>query len=209
MERLQQERAKGDRDEVLISDIEAALQFTEEDYAKTIYEVKTQTEEGRISYNLLWALLSPNSLVFRRESFVEQDQILRVRKVDYGQSSNGARFASIKCDVIRDDGESFGLAYESLTIDEFPGMRQIRDLDVYPLNMHPESAAIMDQAVARARRFLHVKQTLFETHGSAIREKENTAFETKLEKFFVSVHTSRIILLPFEIKVVCRLTAVS
>ncbi|KAF7790376.1 hypothetical protein EIP86_001331 [Pleurotus ostreatoroseus] len=188
-ERFHQEQAKlqEDRDESLISDLEVALQFIQEDYANTVHEVEMQKAEGRISFNLLWALIRPSSLVFRREPSVEQDQILRVRRVEYGSSSNGARYASIKCDVVRDDGDAFGLASEYLKIDEYTGLRKIHDLDVYPLDMHLESSTIIAQAVSQARRFIHVKQTLFETHGPAMREKENTAFETKIEKFFCAI----------------------
>lgn len=185
-ERLREEQAKTDRDDILISDIEAALHYIAEDHASTIHELHTQINEEQITFNILWALILPNSLVYRHESFSEQDQILRVRVVNYDADNDGIRYALLKCDVVRDDGHSFGLSRERIRIDEFQGLKKIRDLNVYPLKFHPERAAIQEKAITRAHKFAQVKQTLFETHGPAVREMETSTFETRLVKFFVS-----------------------
>ena len=113
----------------------------------------------------------------------EQDQILLARRGSYQRNpSNGAQYYHIKCYVVTDDGESFGLARTDLSIDEFPGAVKIQDMAVYPLCFHSNPQELCDRTIARGKVFASMTgYTYKEISGQAIRETESSS-----EKFYAS-----------------------
>lgn len=178
----EQKSKSGDPDVALVAEIEAALQFITEDFSSVIAEIDCLTRERQISFDLLWAFIPPKTLVYYRDHFTEQDMILRAKAVSYGARQDGGRYAEVSCDLVHDDGDSFGLASHAITIDEFSGLRNVRDLNAYPLSFHPQANVIHAKAVARAQQFLPIKQHLYETRGSAVRLSD----DGKVCKFWVS-----------------------
>ncbi|THG97095.1 hypothetical protein EW026_g4850 [Hermanssonia centrifuga] len=183
IEQLEQEHVKEPRDEGLISDIEVACEFIVEDYTHIIEDVRSLTAQGEITWDLLWAILVPNTLVYRWDHIMEQDQILLMRSISIRLRRDMSRYVRVVCDVVHDDGSSFGIAHEYIEIDEYTGVRNICDLDVYPLIHHGERESAYTKAIERARKFVGIRQHMFDTHGPAMYEKSNANWEKKIVKF--------------------------
>ena len=173
---LTKEQSKDSQDAGLIADIKAALQYIEEEHGKNIADFKKLAAHDEITYLLLWALFAPNTLVYHYHHMTEQGIISIARRVEYRRRRDNSEYALIECDVIGNDGISFGLARDSYEIDFFVGSRTISHLKVYPLKYNMNQAAICEHAVSRGKRFAKLDRHSYnEISGLAMRE-------TRIEK---------------------------
>ncbi|KAJ7054051.1 P-loop containing nucleoside triphosphate hydrolase protein [Mycena amicta] len=183
LKRLEEEKAKAEQDEVLVADITTALQFIHEDYADTLGDFDMLSHH-EISYELLWVIFPPNTLVYRFHTYTEQHQVLMARTFEYSRRPNGSYYARVECDVISNDGNSFGLARDYIEIDAFRGARRIQDLLVYPLEYHSEHEDIRAHAIVRGKKFATLpKHSYHEISGPAMKETMNSQWETRRFKF--------------------------
>jgi len=170
-DRLAKERSKDAPDEALIADITTALRYVEEDHTGNIVDFTRLTAHQEITYDLLWALFVPNTLLYHYHSMTEQAQVLLARSIYYSQRENLTFYAYIDCYVIANDGESFGLARQGLEIDKYSGSCKIQHLTVYPLMYHPDQDAIRDRAIKRGKKFTTMTRRTYKgISGPAIRE---------------------------------------
>ena len=187
--RLTEEEAKNpqERSESLIVDIMAAIQVVEEDLSKTLQDVADLTLQGEITFDLLWTLFKPNSLIYSYHYLTEQSRVLIVRQVEYKMNMDRSRYLYMSCDIIHDDGNLFGFAREHLSIGEYKGVRAIQELPTYPLKYHPTTDAIYAEAVGRGRSYVQLPQHSYqEMNGIAVRDTGMGA-----EKFYVCFHFVR------------------
>lgn len=167
-----------------------ALQFIDEDHGGNIADLSRLTAHEEITYDLLWALIPPNTLLYRFHQFVEGDQIMLARSVTYKKRPDNSYFAQIACDVISNDGSqgnSFGLARELLEINQFYGSHRIQDLPAYPLDYHKDKKTVREHAIHRGKRFAQITRNNFEISGPAMRETMNEKFQVKQFKFNVRI----------------------
>ncbi|KZV69065.1 P-loop containing nucleoside triphosphate hydrolase protein [Peniophora sp. CONT] len=173
IKRLAVERDKEPQDqtESLIVDIIAAIHVVEEDLAHTLLGITQLTSEGEITFDLLWALFKPNSLIYSYHSPTEQSRMLLVRRIEYGMHMDRTRYLKLSCDILHDDGNLFGFAREHLEITEYRGVRTITDLPTYPLQYHPNADAVYAQAIEMGKRYVQMPQHSYhEISGLAVRE---------------------------------------
>ncbi|KAK7047184.1 hypothetical protein VNI00_006850 [Paramarasmius palmivorus] len=184
-ERLEQEESKDVPDPTLINDIKVAIQFVHEEHTDNINNFERLLSHQEMTYELLWALFKPNSLVYRFHPLTEQVQILLARTVAYRQRPHDkSKYAAISCDIINDDGNGFGHARDCLEIDMYAGARRIQDLPVFPLEYHPEQAALRSHTISRGKKFAQMEQHSYhEISGQAMRETMNEDFKVKRMKF--------------------------
>ncbi|KAK0473017.1 P-loop containing nucleoside triphosphate hydrolase protein [Armillaria luteobubalina] len=154
-------------DEALITDLKTSLDYTLEYFQGTLIEFKQLIDDDKIAFEYLWALIPPNTYVYRRFELTEQDQILHALdcSIDYGRGGDPPK-AQLICEIISDDGDSFGLTQVVCEIPHFQGAKKIQDLEVFPLVFHPEADALRERAVARGKKYAKItKPSFHETHG--------------------------------------------
>jgi hypothetical protein len=175
--RFEEEQSREPQDVSLVADLAVALQLIQEDHGTTIADFGRLVSYGEITYDLLWALYPPNTLVHHYHELTEQSQILLVRYVEYLQRQDKSLYLRVCCDIISCDGKSFGLARDlSLEIDIFQGARKIHDLVVIPLKYHTDPSAIRDHAIRRGKKFAQmVGHTYHEISGVAMKEVRKEA----------------------------------
>ncbi|KLO10225.1 P-loop containing nucleoside triphosphate hydrolase protein [Schizopora paradoxa] len=190
VQRLQLEEKKDPKDEDLILDIKAAILVVEEDQGKTMRDLEKLTSQNQITFDLLWAMFIPNTLVFNHHTLIQQDRLLFVRRVGYGERmSDRKRYLKVVCEMVHNDGHYFGFAREHLEIEEFRGAVSITDLNVYPLEYRADKATIYEVAVHFGKIFAQMKpHSYHEIRGQAMREGEQ-----RIEKFFT---TGRVMISP-------------
>ncbi|VDB95411.1 unnamed protein product [Peniophora sp. CBMAI 1063] len=185
LERLAKEQAKEqqDRGEALIIDIMAAIQMIEEDLAKTLHDVSGLTAQQEITFDLLWTIFKPNSLICEYHDFTEQNRLLLVRQAEYKRGMDGSRYLQMTCDIIRNDGSLFGFAQELLMIGEFKGVRPIAELPTYPLKYHPSADDLYAEAVKIGKSYVQLSQHSYHEieAGLALRDQGG-----RVGQFYVS-----------------------
>ena len=111
LERLAVEQKQEERDEPLICDIQAGIYYVEEYLGNTMKDVKQMVSQREISFDTVWALFFPNSLVYSHHTGTDQDTVLIVRRSGYDTRQNDrTRYLKVVCDIIHDDGQEFGFA---------------------------------------------------------------------------------------------------
>lgn len=170
--RLIQEQFTTPQDTPLITDLNAALKFIDEEHGGNIMEFQRLISYGEITWDLLWALFTPNTLVYHYHELTEQDQVLLARSVRLCKRSDDSTYVRVDCDIISCDGKSFWMARDiSNEIDYYPGALKIQDLVVFPLKYHPKASQVLDHAMRRGKKFACMtKNTYHEISGMAMNE---------------------------------------
>ena len=110
------EQKQEERDELLICDIQAGIFYVDEYLGNTMKDVKQMVSQREISFDAVWALFFPHSLVYSHHTKTDQDIVLIVRRSGYDTRRDDTRYLKVVCDIIHDDGEEFGFAKRVLEI---------------------------------------------------------------------------------------------
>jgi len=177
-------KTKENADVDLIEDIDILLRFIDEDYGDTIADCEHLISTNQITFNHLWALFPPNTLVYRYHDVTEQHQVLLYRRMSHLMKDEKGIYVWLTCDFITDDGSAFGLAREHFVIRFFKGTSKIQDLPVYPLQHNKDWINIRESAICRGKKFASIVPQLFEVSGPACEERRSFGErpETKIYK---------------------------
>ncbi|KZF18974.1 P-loop containing nucleoside triphosphate hydrolase protein [Xylona heveae TC161] len=154
LELLKEEESKAEPNKTLINDINTALTFVQEDFSEQIASLNSLREHGEITFDLLWAIFSPKTLVFTQQNSMLEPQAARFKKGDYGTRQNGTAYFSLRCEVISHDGQDFGYGEACYTIDDFEGTKKTHELPVFPFSVHPAKEAMQETLLERGRKFI-------------------------------------------------------
>ena len=194
LEHLAVEQKQEERDELLICDIQAGIFYVDEYLGSIMKDVKQMVSRREISFDALWALFFPNSLVYSHHANTDQDTVLIGRRSGYSaRESNITRgdtsrkvitkYLEVVCDIIHNDGQEFGFARRVFEIDDYPGTRPIASLPVYPLQYHDDNHGVYSRAVELGKRLVQLPTHSFrEISGRASRRVDRR--ETEVRLFF-------------------------
>ena len=150
---------------------------------------------NEITWSLLWALFTPNCMMYHFHQYTEQPQVLLMRRIRQRYRKDGTPYWHVMCDMIADDGLKFGYTKDlgiasrpdlnaDLEIDQYDGARRIQDLIVYPLEYAANPAQIRKDLVERGKKYARmIGNTYWETSGPAMRETMNDRYEVNRFKF--------------------------
>ncbi|RDW90657.1 ATP-binding protein [Aspergillus mulundensis] len=178
------EKAKAQPNTALVNDLSVALAYIEEDHANDVASMEALLSRQEISWGLLWALFIPGSLVYHYHKLTQQKQILRFRQARKRQRTTDHHvvlYWQILCDVIVFDGVKLGFSkVEHFQIDEYPGVRKIYDLEIFPLDFVDGKPDVYKHAVKRGKRYCELKSGKYlECEGPAMREILNKDLKPK------------------------------
>jgi len=132
--------------------LELLVRFLQSHFASAIKTLPKLLEHGEITFDLLWALFRPNSIVYSVDEHSEQPECTMV---DFGDDKEGMRGRFFGLDVrnINWDGKVFGEVSDIIVIYEFPGAQPITSLDAFPLEYHQDMGTVKSTLIKRGRRF--------------------------------------------------------
>ncbi|CZR51157.1 related to TOB3 (member of AAA-ATPase family) [Phialocephala subalpina] len=164
------EKESSTQDEILVADLKTALLFTEEEHGAAIADMSTLLPAEECTWDLLWALFKPSSLVFHFHKYTQQPSLLLFRCVHSGVRFGLARYP------------------EKIEIDQFEGARKIGDLDVVPLQFMERESELRSFLGERGRRYAALKKSYWEVSGLAVREERNPNLEWATKRFSFSAY---------------------
>lgn len=141
-----------------------------------------------ITWDLLWTLFSPNTMIYNDDEITEQPQAFLFRGMEEKWTQAGTRYWFIRADFVADSGQKFGYAShpKGFEIHEYEGARKIRDLVIYPLRFYENEAALRKELIERGKKYSRLSTpTIWETSGPAMTEERNSNWETRPFKFTV------------------------
>ncbi|KAF4839677.1 26S proteasome regulatory subunit 4-like protein A [Colletotrichum siamense] len=121
-------------------------------------EIKPQIERARdlrknevVSFDYLWTLFEPDTEAYARVD--DQDRLFLVKNARYEPRSDGSVVFTLKCQFVDTDGIRFGLASKVFEVHMFDDLLPIRELAIYPSNLHPGMKKIREKLEARGKLF--------------------------------------------------------
>ena len=178
-DRLEDEKNKKVPDEILVADLETALQFTHDEHAQAIADMDTLLAAEECTWELLPLLYRPSSLVYHYHKYTQQDQILRFKRMQKKKRPDSTPYWEFECDVVADSGVRFGLGRypELLEIDKFSGARKIKDLIIQPLKNTGREEQLRESLKERGKKYADLRgatywYVLFSPLVQGIREAE-------------------------------------
>lgn len=130
--------------------------FLQQYFTSIIITLPTLLEKAEITFDLLWALFPPNTLVYTTCHYSEEPKCLIF---DFGEERilKKGKFYVIQCRYLDFNGKVLGQVMSNLLIPEYRGAKPISSLEVYPLEYHTEKAKVQSELVDRGRRFVSLK----------------------------------------------------
>ncbi|XP_044717467.1 ATPase family associated with various cellular activities (AAA) domain-containing protein [Hirsutella rhossiliensis] len=135
--------------------LKVLIKYLDKDYAKVKESLYPMLDSGVITFDLLWALWKPNTLIYGTTYGAVEDP--RVFKVDmaYHQSTiMRGDFYFIEGKYLEFDGKKFGYGTVAEEISDFQGARKITSLPCYPLRYHKEQDQVQKDLIARGKKFV-------------------------------------------------------
>lgn len=168
MNRKAEEESKEEPNRTLVNDISTAIEFAQEQHGSTLANIQSLGNE--ITFDLLWALFAPNTMVYTTENILKEPQAMKLIGAGY-ITEEGVTFFVVKGHIIHHDGQDLGLGEYAIRIQAFPGAKKITSLEALPLSLHPNSMSIQDQLIARGRSYAQLLDpVLNEYKGAAAKD---------------------------------------
>ncbi len=129
------------------------------DFIKTTYHSTAQRllsllENDEITYDLLWALFTPNSTAYTSCFGTDKPRCVIYDAGEEQETSNGLKYYKMECRYLDYDGQVFGEASINLAIVKFRGKRRINTLNAFPVRYHPDERGMKAGLVECGRKFV-------------------------------------------------------
>ncbi|KAG5979902.1 hypothetical protein E4U55_004646 [Claviceps digitariae] len=164
-------------------ELKVLVKYLDKDYAKVKGSLYPMLDSGIISFEYLWALWKPSTLVFSQTYGETEDA--RVFKVDMAVLHSTlfrGTFYLVDGKYLEFDGKRFGLGSVSEEIPEFQGTRKITSLPFYPLSYHKEEFKVRQTLIERGKKFVSLS-------GSYLKEYFGLAYmhrkKGNMTKFYI------------------------
>ncbi|KAF2207020.1 hypothetical protein CERZMDRAFT_115477 [Cercospora zeae-maydis SCOH1-5] len=158
------------------------VQFIDDDYADTKKTLYPLLAAGNITFELLWALFTPNDIAIT--SCYGAWEHPRCFKADYAMKyATMARgeWYCIEGKYMEYDGKGFGYGDFEVDIESFKGPRKITSLAAYPLKYHRDPEGIRKQIVARGEKFVNMEGMQYRSHkGLAFMKKKKAVLKINI-----------------------------
>lgn len=124
-----------------IAQCKLLLSYIDEDYDATRKALKPMLKAGTITYDLVWALFKPNTIIYTPTYGNKEDP--RCFKADftyeYESWMTGKKSWVVDGRYLEYDGKTFGLGDHQVMIPSFKGHKKITSLEAYPLKYHRDA----------------------------------------------------------------------
>ncbi|KAF1963459.1 P-loop containing nucleoside triphosphate hydrolase protein [Byssothecium circinans] len=134
------------------------------DYIKIAYKATTQHLESllrshQITYDLLWALFRPNTMVYTTCPGTHSPRCVKYESGEETKTKSGSKYWKIECRYLDFDGTDFGEMSTELKVPKFQGVRQIDSLPAFPIQYHPNATEVKADLFECGRKFVRLMGT--------------------------------------------------
>jgi hypothetical protein len=122
-------------------------------YASITGRLNPLLEDGKITYDLLWALFKANGLVISTCHGSGKPRCLRYDMREEKKTNQDVEYFELQCQYLDFDGNVFGAVTEKLAIEKLRGARQINTQGTLSIQFHPNSELMKDHFATRGQKF--------------------------------------------------------
>ena len=142
------------QDATCLKHLDLLVDFIKTTYQSTAQRLLSLLENDEITYDLLWALFTPNSMAYTTCLGTGKPRYVIYDDREEKETSNGLKYYKMECRYLDYDGQVFGEASINLAIVKFRGKKRISTLNAFPLRYHPDEQGMKDQLVECGRKFV-------------------------------------------------------
>jgi hypothetical protein len=169
-------------DPTCLKHLDLLVDFIKTTYKSTAQRLLSLLDNGEITYDLLWALFKPNSMVFSTCLGTEKPRCVIYNDGEEEETSNGLKYYKMECRYLDYDGRVFGKTSINLVIVKFRGKRRISTLNAFPLQYHPHEKEIKAHLVKCGRKFVSMLGAHHRhCRGKAFYMKDGEAFTVSVD----------------------------
>lgn len=139
------------------------IEFLEMEYASILRKITNLIDNEEITFDLLWAIFLPQSIIFTRCKTTSEPRAVRVqgihRRTKWWKNEH---YWSLACEYIDANEDfafltqQFGLAKMELEIQNFEGVVKIAELNAYPIKYHPSAGEVRMKLVRRGHKWVQL-----------------------------------------------------
>ncbi|EMD36703.1 hypothetical protein CERSUDRAFT_114643 [Gelatoporia subvermispora B] len=177
---LVSKRDRSTEEEHVLSTVGVLINYIRTDYRGTVARIANLTAHGEITFDLLYALFVPRTVVATECPVTCEPRALQLLSANRVKTLGGAAYDLI-CESVdavdandapydysavgRVDtevqkagvGKTYGRVQSRMIIPQFKGTVKISELDVFPLKYHPAEAEMRKLLLARGRKWLSLR----------------------------------------------------
>ncbi|THH06995.1 hypothetical protein EW146_g9450 [Bondarzewia mesenterica] len=149
--------SKESPDDDVVTHVSFLIDFLETEYSTTVKKIHDLVSHGEITFDLLWAIFPPLSIVFTSCPVTSEPRAVRLQDIRLRMNMDCSRYWTLRCeyvDATEESASQFGLASITLTIPEFDGVAKIVELSSFPFYLHPNVDNIRMKIVERGRKWV-------------------------------------------------------
>ncbi|KAF4625596.1 hypothetical protein G7Y89_g12572 [Cudoniella acicularis] len=149
-----------EKGELAIKHVDLLLELIQEEYASKIRDIENMFPKGTSSFEILREAFWPGDIAV--EGTASDAKSYRIVSAKYRTlpsygSGPPRRELAINVEYIDFDGREFGTVDAQFSLPEFEGMKYLNELDIFPLQYHPDHEAMRERLLERGRKFVSLK----------------------------------------------------
>ncbi|KAL3293147.1 AAA family ATPase [Colletotrichum asianum] len=162
--------------------LKVLLKYLDKDYAHIKKSLYPMLENGLITFELLWALFKPNTLVYTTTyGTADEPRIFKVEQTERHNSMMKGEFYWVDGKYFEFDGKQFGHGSFSEEIGEFRGAKKITSLKAYPLDYHKDKETVVTTLIERGKKFVKLGGVHYQSHeGLAYYKKKKSVIKVNI-----------------------------
>lgn len=156
----------------VLEDLQTALDFLDSEFASERLSLDSLQANGDITYDLLWAIFTPNVEGFTEDNMLSEPQAFRFKAGEYVESLQDGNWYEISGNVLSHNGVNFGWGTLPIKIPQFYGTSKIADLAAFPFRFHHDQENQRDLLLERGQNFLNLLEPVLRQYdGQALHEE--------------------------------------
>jgi hypothetical protein len=151
------------------------IQFLETEYASRLQEVDNLISHGEITFDRMRAIFFPGSIVFSVCPTTSEPRAYRlcdIPRLDIHWLTKERKWI-LASEYVDADNYIARLKEINLEIKDFESVITIEDLDVHPIEMHPNTQQVQQMLIERGKRWMQLVAGIQHMHYSGIAYRRN------------------------------------
>lgn len=150
-------KTASEEDKYVLASIQVLIDYLYKDWKRTIATIRNLTSHGEITYELLYSVFVPRTIVITRCPSSNELRALEVITAAQVCTISGT-FLDLTLESVdmvdeHDGSTRFGRVRSRVTIPAFKGTVAINSLDAYPLKYHPSPDELYKVLLDRGRKW--------------------------------------------------------
>jgi len=123
-------------------------------YASTTSRLASLLKNCEITYDLLWALFKPNTMIYTAILDAKKPACYRYDAGKERTTTTGVTYFHVECRYLDFNGQVFGEVSTALGMGTFQGAKRIDSLEAFPLAFHRRQKEMREHCVRCGRQFV-------------------------------------------------------